>query len=113
MPKIYIFGFLILTATILLAWSPWVTNSFAINKINEAIAPCKIGSDDGAVSIGSVTFKKPFGRELVAIPTTCPEGVAPVGTGKFFVSAFGTVHKIDSNKQPQSPPPATAPAKRY
>ncbi|OGY30421.1 MAG: hypothetical protein A3F35_01710 [Candidatus Woykebacteria bacterium RIFCSPHIGHO2_12_FULL_45_10] len=117
MKRFYILGLLVLIILIALAWSPWVTDEFAVSRINSAIKPCEIGGrSEGVVDVGSLTAKKPFGRELIAIPTSCPNGFDRGGVDDFFVSAFGTVHKIgkkpSSNNTQQQQHPAVQPAQK-
>ena len=77
----------------ILAWCPWATNNFAVNRIDDSVKPCKIGNQEGVIDVGGIIFKRPFGIEIIGgISFVCPEGYKKVEASHFFVSALGSVH---------------------
>ena len=84
----------------LIAWSPWLTQSFAetraINSFNKSWSTVIDGCGTNCKGCGAINSQRvPFGME-VTLEYGC--GLMPADTAEYhehatgFVSAFGTVH---------------------
>lgn len=78
-----------LLVALVLAWSPWVTKDFAWRRV-ETYPICGMLTVVPEYSAPESYQKILFGMRLVKV------GAEPCGTYDFFVSAFGTVHKLKS-----------------
>lgn len=87
----------ILLPIILLAWAPWVTDGFALNKL-KTYSPCPQLAVVPDFTTPASSQKVPFGRKLIKTESAC-------GTYDLFVSALGTVHQIKFYKLSESKAP--------
>ena len=77
---------ILFSIVILAAWSPWVTDGFALNKL-KTYSPCPQLAAVPDFKTPSTSQKVLFGRKLIKTESAC-------GTYDIFISALGTVHQV-------------------